>query len=1049
MKTSSAIRLPQQNLSIEQFEKQIEQEFCHGSGISKTLYQSAVEIRADLEFDHAGEPITPIHDALNWGFTRFGHQVKESLYAAFLMQHTGDPWQLKLSKPRQDKDKPGKLHKYETPIGNGSKLFLPSIPPEIRRKIGARYGVEVPLISSFWQWLKDNPSIPIHWTEGGKKSLSLLSEGYVAIALIGVNGGYRNVAGDRLLNPEIEPFCTTDRQHILVFDQDEKLKTQHRVNVAIFRFGSLLSQTGGSVAIASWDSWLGKGVDDFKVSQTVEALDQVLADTMPLTHWQHWQRLKSRLTWQPNISLKTADLSSLQLPALPLSGIIGIASAKGTGKTKFMSNLVNTEVGAIALSHRIALARNICTRLGLDYRGDITSANSVGAVENGLYRIGVGSCIDGLLAINPEKFIGRDLFLDEVVQIVRHLLSSSTCGQHGKRQALLSRFESLIRGARRVICADADLDNATLHYLRELRGESSAVFLIRNDYQSEGYPVRFIESGDRSAITAELLARVAALPHGKVLFITTDNKGVSEEIATLIQREYPSKRVLVINSKSSGGQFEREFINDPDSVLSRGDYDVVIASPSMSTGVSIESQGIVDRVVGIFTGASSTDADMAQALGRVRQPVERIVWCARTGRNFSKVSRSANPIEVKDHLKSLTSGIVGLARPNLRTDIANSAMGIDWQSEPHINMFCKIVGDQNRAMYDLRTALLVRLKHEGNQVCVESKKSNPAIKLLLHETRHQSKVLDAQSKATAEDYTALEVLALENKEGLSLEQQQAIAKFWLKEFYCLDKITVEDVLADNDGRRRAELRSLEELLYPDVAADRTVKNLEEQASWNKGICPWDLSQAELRCKLRERIGLKDFLNPEKQWLKADIKPYADRARELSKQIKVALHFTITAGMSDVQVIHQLLSQMGIKVCAKWQGTRGSESNPKHRVYRLDSSYWREAIAILQRRAERRQHQDVEKGSPVLLIDIKDTGDPKAVPPETLEEKQKNFYSFNIGALVSWHRRASEFVVVGIEGDHAILQLVNADQIGNWLKQSAPIGELRLAVGVAA
>ena len=33
----------------------------------------------------------------------------------------------------------------------------------------------------------------------------------------------------------------------------------------------------------------------------------------------------------------------------------------------------------------------------------------------------------------------------------------------------------------------------------------------------------------------------------------------------------------------------------------------------------------------------------------------------------------------------------------------------------------------------------------------------------------------------------------------------AAAKFYFKEFYCLDCLTLEDVLWDNEGRRRGEL----------------------------------------------------------------------------------------------------------------------------------------------------------------------------------------------------------------------------------------------------
>jgi hypothetical protein len=76
-------------------------------------------------------------------------------------------------------------------------------------------------------------------------------------------------------------------------------------------------------------------------------------------------------------------------------------------------------------------------------------------------------------------------------------------------------------------------------------------------------------------------------------------------------------------------------------------------------------QGRIAKVYGIFTGGSSTDADMAQALGRVREPVERVIWCSQSGSNFFKVSRSTNPLELKRHLKDQTSNTVNLVRSSL------------------------------------------------------------------------------------------------------------------------------------------------------------------------------------------------------------------------------------------------------------------------------------------------------------------------------------------------------------------------------------------------
>ena len=460
---------------------------------------------------------------MNWQYSRFSHQAKDPLEAIILLNEDGTPWQAKLSQFRIDRAKTRKRfkqalgfsakavddhfkdlsdqlpelvehQKYETPKGNGSKPYLPPVPADIRQQIGSHYETEFPPEGSFWDWLASHSEIPVTLTEGGKKGLSLLSHGAIAIALYGVNGGY--TSKDRLGNPiepqlipELERFCQSDRKITLAFDQDADPNTRRRVANALSRFGGLLAARGCEVYIALWDAALGKGVDDLIVNQGADAWKSAELKALSLEEWRLWRCLENRLTLPPAISLKSNDLQTLQPGSIPDQGIIAIASAKGTGKTKLIGSLIqamNTEDDPVLLAgHRIALMRNLCSRMGVDYRGDLDKVNGEFITAGG-YTLRVGFVVDSLLAINPEKFRGCDLVIDEVVQVLRHLLTSSTCNKDGKRPALLARLHQLIQVARRVIIADADLNNAAIHYIQELRADGGRVFLIRNDFQPEG-----------------------------------------------------------------------------------------------------------------------------------------------------------------------------------------------------------------------------------------------------------------------------------------------------------------------------------------------------------------------------------------------------------------------------------------------------------------------------------------------------------------------------------------------------------------------------------
>jgi hypothetical protein len=235
--------------------------------------------------------------------------------------------------------------------------------------------------------------------------------------------------------------------------------------------------------------------------------------------------------------------------------------------------------------------------------------------------------------------------------------------------------------------------------------------------------------------------------------------------------------------------------------------------------------------------------------------------------------------------------------------------------------------------------------------------------------------MDAAALVAAPILTAVEFLALQMKEAHSPEEARAIARFYFCQFYCIAHadLTVEQVLEDRNGRQRGELLNLEAQRFASIAVDRSVKALEKQMSWNQGLCPWDISGAALRRELRQRLELDQYFDVDKEWVAEDLVAIASKARENTVHIKKILNFSIPKGfhengkplMSDVQIVHQLLSQMGIKVDFRWQGS----GENKHRVYRLDIERWNRLNAVLERRRLEREHArqnevDEAEGSPV-------------------------------------------------------------------------------------
>jgi hypothetical protein len=959
------------------FQATIAAEFIQGSAIGPDLYGSSITIVSDTEVNAGQEAAYPIHDALNWRMSRFGRQARTHLEAALFQNEDGTTWQAKLSDPIADPKK-GKPRKYETPVGSGSRAFFPNLDTQTRSRIQDRYQTLVPQTSSIWDWLKVRPEVPIVLTEGGKKGLSLLTQGYLGIALYGVNGGYRtkDALGEACtpyLIPDLASLIQPGRPVYLAFDQDAAAETNQAVARALSRFGAVLAKAGAIVHIIQWNGADGKGCDDLIVNRGADAFQTAYDRALPLEEWKIEQFLRRQLTYDAAQIVHAADLSTVSLEHLPKDGIWAIASPKGTGKTKFIAaNL--PEDGKVALAtHRVCLGRNLCQRLNIHWRNDLDKVNGEFIAGDG-YTLRVGFCVDALLAIDPAKFQGCTLVIDEAVQVFRHLLLSSTCRKGGKLAALLDRLKAIIQTSKLIILADADLDDATLDYVSSLREVRKPIYLIRNDIEVQGYPTDFVEATNPSA-TIVLLNK--AVESGQRTFVTTDSKAASLTLKK--QLEKFGAKIFLINSETSGGEEEQRFITNPDRFLANDPtWDVIIATPSLCTGVSIESN-YFQQVFGIFYGIIP-DADMAQGLGRVRQPIPRTVWCAQRGIDRGGVSESINPLVIKTALQQRTQAISNLLWNDLTPDAQDNLTNYDWQGDPHLNLWARISASTHRSMQSLRSALKVRLRYEGNQVKILDLETDPVAQEQLKNIRRELKEAEAKAIAHAPMLSISERVTLENQEALSPQERLSLEKTILADFYGLteEELTPEIVLKDKQGRRRQQLLALENQLETGLCQERDLKGLERQVAWGKGLCAWDIGTSTLQHKMREYLGLHAFIDRDRSWTKYDLAELGDCAKHHRKEIKSVLNFTITDTMSAVQIAHQLLEQLGIPVKQQcWSNRAEGHEGEKLRIYGVDATEWDEIQTILSRRRTRRQGSETTTGSPLQLNQsLESGGDPE-------------------------------------------------------------------------
>jgi hypothetical protein len=757
---------------------------------------------------------------------------------------------LKPDKPRLEPDASGKLKpvKYEHPGGGTpTRAFFLRVTWGIGLKVAIkageaaeksyreRMGAFVFDLSledcGFWQWVLEN-NIPIIITEGAKKAASLLSAGYAAIGLPGINGAVRTKDKNKIpckpfLIPEIKLFATKDRKISICFDHDIKPKTIKDVNREIGKLGELLIPAGSDCRVVSLPG-PEKGVDDFLVAQGESAFDFLYISSPDCRFWQY--KKGHELTHKPDLIVNCKYLGKLPYPA---RGMCLIKSTQGTGKTQSLIELISEARRdgrpVLVITHRIELGRAICEAIGINWIEDCKES-----VEGKLF--GFGLCVDSLHPLsqarfNPDDWDDAIVILDEVEQILWHMMNSSTCVEN--RSIIINNFEALIKNVIAsgglVIAQDADLSDVSINYLMEISGDVNLKpFIIVNRYLGNGrdvilynftQPIKlFIEMGN-------------ILKLGLKIFIGTDSQKVKGlwsaiNLESHLKKLFPDKRILRIDSTTVGNPEHPAFCCAKNINEIVKNYDIVIATPTIGTGVSIDLKGHFAAVFGLFYGAITTH-DAIQMLNRVRDlGAAWHIWANKVG-----VGRVGNGC-------SFAGGLIGskgrVARKNLeligKSDRDGFELG-DKVNERHTELWATMGARINAGQWHYRNNICSLLVHAGHRVKTEislvkepltheeTKAKNSAI-----EVRQENRQADAELVANAEPITESRYKILKEKRAKTTSESAQERRYCLEENYAVE-VTPELVIKDAD-KWLSKIKLHYYLLHPELAKERDTRHLE-------------------------------------------------------------------------------------------------------------------------------------------------------------------------------------------------------------------------------
>lgn len=756
-------------------------------------------------------------DPIKGGWLASGH---DPLADGFLVPVTFKPDQ-----PRLSRD--GKAIKYERPLGSAPRPYFPPLDADSYERIATRAGVNAPTFISSWKswlWLLAQPAVELCIDEGEKKAAAACSHGWLTIGLAGIwNGAPRpkdangESFGSHTLIAELQwlrGIRANGSPLTIAFDSSEKARGRIAIRNARRVLGRLLAADGHQVQIREIDLRDGadflKGTDDVLVdggadalaALPVEAFDDWLKATSEAAisdHLLHPFGCKTRKHQQIPDHFRVTDLPK----TAPLVALIG---GMGSNKTGAVAELCRVRK-LVSITHRRSLADNQGQRFGLTVKRE-------GQLLHGFEQRGVNSAVadaltdqDGVIVCADSSYIGgsgelkpeqcRDavLFIDEADALLRHCLMAATAIK-AKRCEVLQNLMDCIAAADQVLLAGAHIDETTLRAFEAMRGGSA--LLIESTLQpASGRDVTLHRKEER------LLQEVRNLAtHRQPFVFHTGSKQVKSKfspaaLARFIRKWWPDAQILELTSSTirDPNHPASKAINDPQRLLA---FDVVLASPVLETGFSIEdSQKHFRAVLGHTSGHTLPHA-FVQSLGRLRSDVPRHIWCGHSGSRIGNGAPCADDVErlQLEHAQRIT--VLHLHE----ADAAScSSRFVQWWSQ--------LAAQQNWCGMHYRHAVATLLEKEGYKVeRLDELDVGKELLEVLSDERDAVIAEDTAAVANSPRANAEQIKELEQRQRLTEEQRRMLERGRIARDLGIKDPTAQQVEASRDNAFNRLLRHL-------------------------------------------------------------------------------------------------------------------------------------------------------------------------------------------------------------------------------------------------
>lgn len=819
--------------------------------------------------------------------------------------------------------------RYHQPIGKPLEIFFPRVTVAIGELVMAKAGLpmpEFPVIGldgewlGFWDLVRES-GCPIVITEGEKKALALISRGYAAIGLPGINTGYRvTERGETITNPDgteyqraiarglheaLKPFDTADREITIIFDYRAGDYSQSKEFKAACTTAKLFKNASGKIAQLPGPD---KGIDDFAVAGgDVDAVISAAQDIKKLQAENLWRSYRG---FSPHIKSNTRYFDA---PAPESGTVTAVKSGLGTGKTEWLKDKIASETSGaqINLTHRNSLGLQLAEKLGSNHL-DAHDGYKLFLDPNARLTL----CIDSLLKIPAERLEGCTLIIDESASVVKHLLCSRTLFKN--RSEILERFELACKVADRIVLTDGNQADWVVNYIASLTG-NKAVLKIENQFKGGTPPVTFLIPplgpdihGNMVRQNHKFFERYSQqILNSGCPAVATDSLQEAEALAKRLTEELGDG--ILLTSKTVTEDWAKELLKDPDAYFEAQQPAWLIFTPTAESGVDISIRRYFSDVFCWFVGVLGIDECM-QMSRRVRHPIGQIyIYCAERGFPANNDSGATYYKQIAENVAARVSAEAVTLTDAALTEATKAEIERQAKS-PHFLTYCKIQAKENLERRDLRGYLFKAFAAAGYGPEIQDGEiqGGELQKLAKGECRD----LACQQIFQAEDITFKEAEEIERKHSAN----------WLDRCKAL-KLRILDRFP---GLKDSELWTWEfvrRLLYEkrtlrsQLEAAWLFENQEDaeylqRRKWREPCQTFlpDVSDRWLKLRAMKGLGLEKFLEKGTAWTANS--PEVQEIIKRCKKKAIANILGYPTPKYEMRFINKLLAIIGIKLVAQ-------------------------------------------------------------------------------------------------------------------------------------